>query len=107
MKRLLVMLIFATSSAHGAIYQWTDNRGTTHYTNSAYEIPDRYRVKAKLLDLGIEEKTGNSSPQQDLPPERNETPIRDEEVRPVQPTTVPSENQSFGTSRLRKHGRKN
>lgn len=106
MKRLLVMLIFAASTAHGAIYRWTDSKGTTHYTNSEYEIPERYRAKAKVLDLGIEEKTGNSSPQQDVPPEQSETPYQSEQVQPEQPTE-PSEVQSSLANRAGQHGRKN
>lgn len=64
MKKLLVMLVFVASTAHGEIYTWTDSRGTAHYTNSEYEIPVRYRAKAKVLDLGIEQKKEASSPQQ-------------------------------------------
>jgi len=104
MKRLLVILIFAASSAHGAIYRWTDSKGTTHYTNSKYEIPERYRAKAKVLDMGIEEKTGNSSPHQDLPQEQNEILYQGEQV-PVQPTE-PLEVQSPRASRIGQHGRR-
>jgi hypothetical protein len=103
MKILLVMLIFVASSAHGEIYRWTDSKGTTHYTNSEYEIPERYRARAKVLDLGIEEKKGNSTPLQDVPQEQNETMSQGEQVQPVQPTE-PSE---FQSPRTGQHGRKN
>lgn len=63
MKKLMVMLLFAASSAYGEFYTWTDSRGVAHYTNSTYEIPARYRAKAKVVNLGIDQKTGPSSAQ--------------------------------------------
>jgi Domain of unknown function (DUF4124) len=56
-------LAFAVSAALGEIYTWTDTRGTAHYANSEYDIPVRYRAKAKVLDLGIENRTDTASPQ--------------------------------------------
>lgn len=52
MKRVLVLLLFVAVPAFGEIYTWTDARGTRHYTNSMYEVPERYRAKVKTLDLG-------------------------------------------------------
>lgn len=52
MKRVLMLLLLA-SSAYGEIYTWRDSKGVKHYTNSEYEIPERYRKKARVLDLGI------------------------------------------------------
>lgn len=54
---VLLSLIFA-SAAYGELYTWKDARGTAFYTNSLYEIPSRYRSKAKVLDLA----TGKKSP---------------------------------------------
>lgn len=79
MKKLLLVLVFVASSAHGEIlYTWTDTRGTAHYTNSMYEVPGRYRDRVKVLDLGLGQKTeqpasGTSglavqAPQQAAPP---------------------------------------
>jgi len=28
---------------------WIDSAGVAHYTNNAYDIPDRYKIKAKPL----------------------------------------------------------
>ena len=64
MKRLLVMLVFVASSAHGEIYTWTDSRGADHYTNRTDDIPVRYRASAKALKYGTDTQTGDSSPQQ-------------------------------------------
>ena len=52
MKWMLVLLLFVAVPAFGEIYTWTDARGTRHYTNSMYEVPERYRAKVKTLDLG-------------------------------------------------------
>ncbi|ACM21898.1 protein of unknown function, DUF4124-containing [Geotalea daltonii FRC-32] len=55
-KKLLIMLVLVASSAQGEIYAWRDSKGTTHYTNSMVEIPARYKAKAKVLNLGPEQK---------------------------------------------------
>lgn len=78
MKKLTVMLLFVASSAYGEFYTWTDSRGVAHYTNSTYEIPARYRGKAKVVNLGIDQKTGASSAQ----------PIG--QVQPVKPEGQPA-----------------
>ena len=70
MKRLLIFLLLTVSSAHGEVFTWTDSKGTTHYTNSVYEIPARYRAKAKTLNLGTEpqmDRGGTSQPAPQLP----------------------------------------
>ena len=64
MKRLLVMLVFVASSAHGEIYTWSDSRGANHYTNRTDEIPVRYRASAKALNYGTDPQTGAFSSQQ-------------------------------------------
>ena len=56
MIKLLVLLLFVASTAYGEIYTWKDARGTLFYTNSLYEIPARYRARAKLLDVATGKK---------------------------------------------------
>jgi len=77
MKSLLFILILMASTAYGEIYTWKDARGTAHYTNSQYDIPERYRSRAKVLDLGIEQKSGNPPVQQSAPVQPGEqiTPV--------------------------------
>ena len=58
MKKLVVLLLLIATSASGEIYTWKDSKGTLFYTNSLYEIPARYRSRAKLLDVA----TGKKSP---------------------------------------------
>ena len=82
MKKLLLVLILLASSAYGEIYTWKDSRGTIHYTNSEYEIPEKYRAKAKVLNLGIVEKKDNSSPQQSAPPQQNASPQQSQQQSP-------------------------
>jgi len=60
MKKLLLASVFIASTAHGGIFTWTDSRGVAHYTNSEYDIPARYRAKAKIMYQG----QTTSSPQQ-------------------------------------------
>jgi len=67
MKRVLVLLLFVAVPAFGEIYTWTDARGTRHYTNSMYEVPERYRAKVKTLDLGAPPATAT-------PPAATDTP---------------------------------
>jgi len=59
MKKLLVlMLLSVASAAYGEVYTWKGALGTVYYTNSLYEIPARYRSRAKVLDVA----TGKKSP---------------------------------------------
>lgn len=70
MKRLLTILLLMASSAHGEVYTWIDGKGTAHYTNSVYEIPARYRARAKTLNLGTEppaDRALSSQPAPQLP----------------------------------------
>ena len=57
MKILVVLLLFVASAAYGEIYTWKDARGTLFYTNSLYEIPARYRSRAKQLDVASGKKS--------------------------------------------------
>jgi hypothetical protein len=91
MKRLLVMLLFIASYAHAEIYTWADKKGTNHYTNSIYEIPEHYRAKAKILNLGIDEKNESASPQQETTSQPNvPLPVQQyQQVRPASPAQPP------------------
>jgi hypothetical protein len=45
---LLILIVFASPS-YGMVYTWVDSVSVAHYTNKEYEIPARYRAKAKAL----------------------------------------------------------
>jgi hypothetical protein len=63
MKKLVLLLLCFASAAYGEIYTWKDARGTLFYTNSLYEIPARYRSRAKLLDVATGKKKPISAAQ--------------------------------------------
>ena len=75
MKMLvLVLLLCGTTPAWSEIYTWKDKGGTAHFTNSMYDIPDRYRSRAKVLNLGIEPKTDTPAQQQGQQPAMSQLP---------------------------------
>lgn len=49
MKYVVVLFIFFASTACATVYAWVDSRGVRHYANHEYDIPERYRSKAKPL----------------------------------------------------------
>jgi len=90
LKRLILAFILTASTAYGEIYTWKDAHGTTHYANSEYDIPERYRAKAKVMDLGIMEKKEGSSPQQNTGPQTN-GPVQpnQQQAQPAKPAQPP------------------
>jgi len=52
MKKVILVLLLAATMANAETYKWIDNEGTVHFTDSAGEIPEKYRQGAKQLDLG-------------------------------------------------------
>src|SRR5512137_1156207 len=85
---LFVTLLFA-ATVKAEIYTWKDAKGVSHYTNSMYDVPDRYRARVKTVNLGIEEKGVNK--QQGLAPESaTATPVPPalRRAEPAQPQTV-------------------
>jgi len=52
MRGLLVaVVLMLASGARADIYIWKDSRGIAHYTNKEYEIPARYKARAKPLNI--------------------------------------------------------
>lgn len=68
MKKIVMILLLVASAAYGEIYRWTDSKGTTHFTNSMYEIPERYRPRAKTVNLGIPEPKNDQPSTPQSPP---------------------------------------
>lgn len=87
MKKVLVLLLFITVPAFGEIYTWTDAQGTRHYTNSMYDVPERYRAKVKTLDLG---STPTAAPTATPTP----TPQQPEQAPAAAPLTVRPETRN-------------
>ena len=46
---LLLALLLDVSPVMAVVFVWRDATGVAHYTNREYEIPERYRAKAKAL----------------------------------------------------------
>lgn len=88
MKRLLAaMLLMQATCVQADVYTWTDGQGIAHYTNKAYEIPERYRARAKPLHLESVEPA--STPQQGTPPQPQGTPSTPQ-AAPSPPPQAPS-----------------
>ncbi len=49
MKHLIIAILLVASPALGTVYRWNDSAGIAHYTNREYDIPDRYKSRAKPL----------------------------------------------------------
>lgn len=62
MKWLLIILLLVATTAQAEIYTWTDRQRTAHYTNSLADVPERYRAKVKVLNLGPEPTAATSAP---------------------------------------------
>jgi len=50
MKKLILILLFATSFAQAETYKWIDNEGTVHFSDSPGEIPS-YRKSTRSLSV--------------------------------------------------------
>ncbi|GFO56276.1 hypothetical protein GMSM_32830 [Geomonas sp. Red276] len=59
---LLALLLIYPVSALAVTYEWTDDRGTVHFTDNRGEIPKKYRKRAKVL--GEDEVEAPSAPAQ-------------------------------------------
>lgn len=49
LKYMLPALLLAAVPAQGAVFMWKDSAGIAHYTNKEYDVPARYKAKAKVL----------------------------------------------------------
>lgn len=57
MPVLLLLILSAVPRVYAAFYQWTDDNGVIHLTDSRKKIPKKYQKKAKELN-----PPGNSAP---------------------------------------------
>jgi hypothetical protein len=76
------------------VYMWKDSTGTPHYTNKEYEIPDRYRARAKALypeagDSGKPQLNSNIQAQPSIQPPINQQanpaealPVTAQQIKP-------------------------
>jgi len=52
---VLVALLFAVSPAFADLYQWTDQQGVVHITDSLEKVPQAYRGKVRVIKEGVKE----------------------------------------------------
>lgn len=111
-KTLLWAFLLLASPSHGAVYVWKDTAGIRHYTNKEYEIPERYRSRAKLLYSGQEAGTllDGPSPQpsvqnvMQLPPPTQSSVLQPQVSIPEQPKPDTSKVKNVGrTASSREH----
>ena len=109
MKMVLLLLVLVLPSAvYGMVFTWTDSMGITHYTNKEYEIPSRYRVKAKHLypeqpDVGASQQSTPAvlpaSPKPDVQPAQQATPVVQQPVVNSAPQVEAPRPSSYGRAR--------
>lgn len=46
---MMAGLVLAASPALAMVYMWRDSVGVAHYTNKEYDVPVRYKAKARVL----------------------------------------------------------
>lgn len=68
MKKILIIMVFffICEISFAEIFKWVDEKGIVHYTDDALQVPEKYRTKAKKMELpeGVEETKveGKSTP---------------------------------------------
>ena len=99
MKRSVLVLfaLVLSSPVHGTVYTWTDSKGVAHFTNRYYEIPARYRAKAKPLypeqaDTGAPQQNGQTPQAQ--PPAPAQAAKSDDAPKAAPPVVAPAPQQS-------------
>jgi hypothetical protein len=81
----MVCTLLLASPVQGMVYMWRDSVGIAHYTNKEYEIPARYKTKAKAL---YPEATDSGSNQRNSPNEQINavvppSPVSGQQANPV------------------------
>jgi hypothetical protein len=117
MRTVLLGAMLVTTPALGVVYMWRDSAGTAHYSNKEYDIPARYKAKAKALypepsDSGQKQPNNANGPATPAAPVAQLPPITSQQAKPaeelrVQPivTSPQIKNTSLRTTsrRERKH----
>jgi len=92
MKIVVGGMMLMVSPAQGMIYMWKDSAGIAHFVNKEYDVPDRYKAKAKALypeaaDAGIA-PPNNAQAQAD--PAVQPPPVARPEVKPGASSSTPA-----------------
>jgi hypothetical protein len=67
LSMVILTIMLSASPTLATVYMWRDSAGISHYTNKEYDIPARYRAKAKALypessDTGKTQPNGSMVP---------------------------------------------
>ena len=98
MKRFVLILfaIVLSSPTHGMVYSWSDAAGIKYFSNKEYDIPTRYRAKAKAL---YPDQADTPAPQQNsLPQEAASLNARPEEPTKISQPVVTSQPRKSETA---------
>jgi hypothetical protein len=57
MKKILLILLLATTVAHAEIYKWTDKEGAAHFSDSIGKVPANYRNTIQIIERDTKEST--------------------------------------------------
>lgn len=59
---LLAVTVIALMAkpVHAEIFTWKDSRGSVHYVNNIYDVPEKYKARAKKINLGLPEKSDST-----------------------------------------------
>jgi Domain of unknown function (DUF4124) len=63
---VLIGIMVMAAGAHGATYEWSDSQGVVHFTDDPDRIPDKYRLKAR--ELNVQPVTGEKESTSPPPP---------------------------------------
>lgn len=94
---MIICSLILSTPAYGMIYRWIDSARVAHYTNKVYEIPERYRSRAKAL-FPESSDTAESQLKLSVVQAVTEKPHAAE----VTPHTAMSEDKMLAAARLRR-----
>ena len=82
-KIILLGVMLISSPAQGMLYMWRDSAGISHYTNKEYNIPERYKARAKAFypeatDTGQSQPDSAKAPSPVVPSQ----PITSQQAKP-------------------------
>lgn len=90
MKSLLLTLLLVAVPSQGMIYMWKDSAGIAHYSNKEYDVPARYKAKARRMypdasDTGTAQSGVLASPSAPAVVNQASKPEAQADVRPAAP----------------------
>jgi hypothetical protein len=84
---MMMGVMLLASPVHGMVYMWRDSAGITHYANKDYDIPARYKARAKALYPEAAD-SGQNQPQSgnvQASPAVQAQPVTSQQAKPAEP----------------------